>query len=114
MKKYLHLLERLGLRESEREIYLYLLQYPYKIVADIAKHTRYHRPMIYKSLRALESDGLVERSYLDGKRYHYHVTSPEKLRDKLRDLTQVAERLIPELEESYSRQTDTPILSLHE
>jgi sugar-specific transcriptional regulator TrmB len=56
MQKYLHLLERLGLSAAEREIYLYLLSHPYKLVADISKATHYHRPMVYKSLRALESE----------------------------------------------------------
>lgn len=54
MQKYNSLLERLGLSETERDIYLYLLSHPYKIVSDIVRGTRYHRPAVYRALRALE------------------------------------------------------------
>lgn len=114
MQKYNSLLERLGLSVAEREIYLYLLATPYKLVSDIARETHYHRPMIYKSLRALEADHLVEKSYLDGKRYYYHATSPERLRDKLDALAHSAARLIPELEEMHAKNAEAPILSVKE
>jgi sugar-specific transcriptional regulator TrmB len=103
MQKYNHLLERLGLSQADRDIYLELLDHPYQLVADIVRETRYHRPMVYKSLRSLEADGLVEKSYLDGKRYYYHATSPERLRSRLTHLTAVADRLIPELEEMHKK-----------
>lgn len=114
MQKYTHLLERLGLSQSERDIYLSLLSRPYQIVSDIVRETRYHRPMVYKSLRSLEADGLVEKSHLDGKRYYYHATDPDRLRQKLQSLTDAAERLIPELEELHMRNAEAPILSVKE
>lgn len=76
MQKYLHLLERLGLSEHERNVYMILLEHPYLTVSEIAMKTHTHRPMVYKSLRSLEADSLLEKSYLDGKRYYYHITSP--------------------------------------
>ena len=114
MQKYNSLLSRLWLSDAEREIYLYLLAYPYKIVADIVRETHYHRPMVYKSLRSLEADGLVEKSYLDGKRYYYHATNPDRLRQKLQNLQTAAERLIPELEEMHHKNAEAPILSVKE
>jgi sugar-specific transcriptional regulator TrmB len=114
MQKYNHLLERIGLSVAEREIYLHLLSHPYQIVADIVRETRHHRPMVYKSLRSLEADGLVEKSYLDGKRYYYHTASPDKLREKIEHLNTIADRLIPELEEMHERKHDAPTLSIKE
>ncbi len=114
MKRYLHLLERLGLSEHERAVYMTLLEHPYLIVSDIAEKTNTHRPMVYKSLRSLEADWLVEKSYLDGKRYFYHVTSPKKLRDKLNTLNSLAENTLPELELMYEKKMHTPILSIKE
>lgn len=70
--------------------------------------------MVYRSIRALESDGLVEKSYLEGKRYYYHATSPEKLREKLKDLLYVADAIIPEMEELHKKNHHAPILSIAE
>ena len=64
MKKYAHLLERLGMSEQERTIYLALLESPYLTVTDIARKTKYHRPIVYKSISSLESDGYIEKSLL--------------------------------------------------
>lgn len=114
MKKYENLLIKLGLSESEKDIYLFLLGHPYKLIADITRDTKYHRPTVYKAVRSLESDGLIEKSYLDGKRYYYHAAHPTKLKEKLKHITQTAERLIPELELIHDRQYDTPILSIKE
>ena len=114
MQKYNSLLERLGLSESERDIYLYLLSYPYKIVSDIVRETRYHRPAVYRALRSLEADGLIDKSYLDGKRYYYHATSPDNLMTRLESLTLSAQRLIPELQTLHDKNAEAPILSVKE
>ncbi len=114
MQKYNSLLERLGLSPSERDIYLYLLSYPYKIVSDIVRETRYHRPAVYAALRSLEASGLVEKSYLDGKRYYYHATSPDNLMTRLQSLTDTASRLIPELQALHDKNAEAPILSVKE
>lgn len=114
MKKYLHLLAQLGLTEQERLVYLTLLEHPYLTMSDIALHTKMHRPQAYKIVASLESDGLVEKSYLDGKRYYYHAASPEKLRQKLKAINTLADTLLPELEMIYSRTSEAPILSVKE
>lgn len=114
MQKYSNLLERLGFTSADREIYLYLLSSPHQLIADIVRETRYHRPMVYKSLRSLEADGFIEKSHIDGKRYYYHTTGPERLRTKLAHLTEMADRLIPELEEMHKKRADAPILSIKE
>lgn len=114
IQKYIHLLERLGLSENERNIYLILLEHPYLTVTDIAKKSHTHRPMVYKSLSSLETDGLVEKSYLDGKRYYYHTTSPQKLREKLARINTIAENTLPELEALYQKTSNAPILSVKE
>jgi sugar-specific transcriptional regulator TrmB len=56
MKRYNNLLTYIGLSLSERTIYLSLLQSPYQRVADLVRDTQYHRPMVYQSLRRLESE----------------------------------------------------------
>lgn len=114
MQKYLHLLERLGLTEHERSVYMTLLESPYLTVTAIADRMNTHRPMVYKSLRSLEADGLVEKSYLDGKRYFYHVTSPGKLREKLERINTLADNTLPELELMYEKRMNAPILSIKE
>ena len=114
MKKYDHLLERLGMPEQDRTIYLTLLESPYLSITDIARKTKYHRPAIYRSLASLESDGYVEKSLLEGKRYFYHATSPRKLREKISELETLSERLLPDMEEIHKRYHDAPILSVRE
>ncbi len=114
MKKYLHLLERIGLNGYEQRVYLTLLEYPYITMSEIAEKNQIHRPMAYKTIQSLESEGFVEKSYLDGKRYYYHTTSPKKLLEKLKRLNELAEQVIPELETIYMKHGDLPILSTKE
>ena len=114
MKKYDHLLERLGMSEQDRAIYLTLLESPYLSITDIARKTKYHRPAIYRSLASLGSDGYVEKSLLEGKRYFYHATSPSKLREKVASLQAMTEQILPEMEELHKKHHDAPILSLQE
>ena len=64
IKKYAHLLERLGMPEPDRMIYLTLLESPYLSITDIAERTNYHRPLVYKAIASLESDGYIEKSLL--------------------------------------------------
>lgn len=64
IKKYIHLLERLGMSEQERTIYLTLLEHPYLSISDIADKTRYHRPVVYRAIASLESEGYIEKSLL--------------------------------------------------
>lgn len=114
MKKYLHLLERIGLNEYERKVYLTLLEHPYITMSEIAEKNQIHRPMAYKTIQSLESEGFVEKSYLDGKRYYYHTTSPKKLLEKLKRLSELAEQVVPELETLFLKHGDAPILSTKE
>lgn len=112
--KYEKLLERLGMSEIERTIYLSLLDHPHQHISDLARRTQYHRPAIYKAIGGLLSDGYIERSLLDGKRYYYHISSPDRLREKLREIHDLAERTIPEIEALHHSTLDTPILSIRE
>lgn len=114
MQKYIHLLERIGMNEAEQTIYLTLLKNPYITLSEISQKSHYHRPTVYKCIRGFESDGLVERSYLDGKRYYYHVTSPEKLKEKIHQISQMADQILPELTALYQKTQDAPILSIKE
>ncbi len=114
MNKYESLLTRLWLSENERTIYLTLLENPYLTITDIAKRTKYHRPMVYKVIGSLESEGYVEKSFLEGKRFFYHVTSPIKLREKLEEVRKIADYLIPEMEELHKKKHEAPILSVRE
>lgn len=114
MQKYIHLLERLGMSKEERTIYIALLNHPYMMVSEIARETAYHRPSVYRAIGSLESDGYVEKTLLEGKRYYYHATSPLRLRDKLDSLVSVADRVLPEMEALHKKQHSAPILSIME
>ena len=114
IKKYIHLLERLGMSEQERTIYLTLLEHPYLSISDIADKTRYHRPVVYRAIASLESDRYIEKSLLQWKRYFYHITSPAKLQEKVATLQTMADQIIPEMEELHKKHHDAPILSVHE
>ena len=114
MKKYAHLLERLGMSLQERTIYLTLLESPYLSITDIARKTKYHRPIVYRSIASLESDWYIEKSLLEGKRYFYHITSPAKLREKVMSLEAMAEQILPEMEQIHKKHHDAPIFSIHE
>ncbi|MBX9809006.1 MarR family transcriptional regulator [Candidatus Gracilibacteria bacterium] len=113
MKKYQNFLKRLGMNEVEIQVYLTLLEHPHILVTEIAKKTNLHRPMVYKVLKSLEDEGFVEKSQSE-KRYFYHTTGPEELRNKLIELDQMADRIIPELTEIHQRNHESPILSIRE
>jgi sugar-specific transcriptional regulator TrmB len=95
-------------------IYMALLEHPHMSISEIARETGYHRPAVYRALDGLIADGYIERSKVSGKRYFYHVTHPDILRAKLRDLTELSERLIPEIEALYERSHDAPVLRVEE
>ena len=83
-------------------------------MSEIARRTKYHRPMVYKLLTSLESEGYIEKSFLEGKRFYYRTTDPSRLREKLSELTKLAEHLIPEMEELHLKNHTAPILSTRE
>lgn len=101
------------MNEWEISIYLTLLETPHLLVTDIARKTGLHRPMVYKILRSLESEWYIDKSLTD-KRYYYHTTWPDHLREKLRELSNLADRMIPELTEIHGRTHAAPVLSIRE
>ena len=113
-KKYSNLLEKLGMTDEERSIYIALLDHPYMTISELSRETGYHRPSVYRAIASLESEGYIEKSLLEGKRYYYHVTSPLRLQEKLDELTHIAMRLIPEMEAVHQKHHRAPVFSMME
>ena len=103
------LLNKLGLNKQESKIYLALIELGAVGVSDIAKHTGLHRPIIYKFLADLMDKNLVSLS-AKGKRKVYSAESPEKLEKLFKKFNDDFLGLMPELVQTYKKQSAKPII----
>lgn len=103
------LLTSLGLNQSEGLIYLTLLTRGHLTITQIAKYSKLHRPLIYKSLPELERKQLVTETPR-GKRIFYMAESPKKLESLFDELKNSFENNLPELLRTYENQSQKPII----
>lgn len=110
-KKIAVSLTQLGFRESEQDVYLYLLSHGPSSVSTIARGTRLHRPKTYSALAALEDKGLVVETP-KGKLKAYHAEKPEKLRQLVADVAANLEETLPDLEDLYTEHSTKPSVQM--
>lgn len=96
---------KIGLNQTEIDIYLTLLEYNRLTPANLGKITNINRSTVYAACLELIKKGLIEED-LSGKTKSYTVLSPQRLKDylgkRLREIRadeMVVERIIPELEQ---------------
>ncbi len=104
-----NLLEALGLNPVESAIYLALLDMNSASIAHIAEKTGLHRPVIYKALPSLITQGLVSVSP-QGKRRQYNAESPERLRGIMEELSRNVEKFLPDIQQRYRARGKAPVV----
>lgn len=112
MKKE-NILEKLGMRQDEANIYAALLGSGPETVSGIAKSTGLHRPAIYRILPHLIERGLVT-SVPRGKQKRFAAESPEKLKTLVDEVAGDLQEAIPELMRAFSSRSKKPIVKFLE
>lgn len=107
------LLQRLGLSDTERDIYKYLFQHGASSVAAIAKALALHRPHLYRMLEALRTRGLVSTT-LEGKRKRFVAAPPERVNELFAVLAREMDEALPALVREYRKTKDEPVITHHQ
>lgn len=95
------ILVKIGLTESEAEIYLAVLEKGDCLASTIAKVTGGHRTHIYDTLEKLISKGLVNYVIKENRKY-YSTTNPKNLLDSLKEKQEQVEEILPNLLQKFS------------
>jgi sugar-specific transcriptional regulator TrmB len=105
-------LKKLGFKDNEIKIYLFLAKNPSSLASEIAKKTNLYRPHAYDILERLIEKGLVLYVIKSGKKY-FSATSPEKIiteidlkEENLEKQKKIAEDLIPQLKALFSEKQE--------
>lgn len=106
---YIPFLRRIWLSEIESKIYINLLENWSSSIAEIAKHTGYHRQMIYRVLPVLTESKLISTCIV-GKRREYTAESPKHLKAMVDKLSSDFESILPSMEELYTPSSDHPVV----
>lgn len=106
-------LKRLGFSRAAEKIYLTLLKQGSCSIAELAKRTGKHRPMIYRALPELLSANLVVKS-TKGKRIVYKAESPSELSVIVKRNTESVDMVLPDLMEVFHRNQEKPSISFFE
>lgn len=114
------LLKKLGLSESEIQLYLTLVSYGALTAGDLIKITAAKRPTVYYALRQLQEHGLVHRTGTPGTE-RFQAESPEKLLNlvtfrerELQELGKELQIIIPLLATAHRPYEGIPGVSFYE
>ncbi len=108
-----HLFALLGFSENEARVYRTLLRRGTSSMAELAVHTKLHRPSLHRALTSLAEQGYVSTTPR-GKRMWYVASQPGTLRGKLAEAFEQAEGEIPHLEYTYEKRPNTPVVTVLE
>ncbi len=103
-------LQLLGLSNTASKVYATLLHRPPLAIADIARLTGKHRPIIYQAISELLKKGLITTTS-SGKRLVYKAESPALLTNLLKSSTSILEGKIQEYTKLYENKDSTPKVS---
>ncbi len=116
----LSFLQKIGLTDTESQLYDLLLRLGEVPVRTIIKESKLKRPTVYKALYTLERKGLVTKRDIR-KRIHFRPESPAKLQEladkKYQQLEHAKESLnalLPSLALNYTVSTERPVVRVHE
>lgn len=106
-------LDKLGLEGKKAKVYLAVLEIGEGTVHNIAKKAGLKRTTTYEIIDQLFQEGLVVHVKL-GKKTLVTAENPEKIKLKLKDKLETAERLLPELKSFYNSSLVKPRITLYE
>ncbi len=105
--------QNIGLSDKETEVYLLLLGLKEALASKIANKTRISRPHVYDSLNKLVEKGMASYVIKNGKRY-FKPTTPEKIKEYLKEREKAVEQYLPELNQLYSQIKEKPNVEVYE
>lgn len=98
------LLKKIGLSETESEVYLSVLEQGKSLPSSVSKRTNIKRPTVYAAAEELVKKGILEKD-LSGKSTYYIATSPDTIQNyveqekrELLERMKAAKELVGELE----------------
>lgn len=100
-------LKTLGYTEKEVKVYLALLSLGKTSSEPLIKKVKLHRQIVYDTLNKLFDKGLATYTYQD-KRKSYQAASPEVINQKIKEMSQMAKDIMPQLKkmQEYALQTN--------
>jgi sugar-specific transcriptional regulator TrmB len=104
-------LQKIGLTETEAEIYLQLLKKGSQTAIGIAKETKIHRRTIYDNLNILANRGLVTH-FVEKNVKYFQASSPSVLRKNEEERMSEIDAILPDLDRYYSNQMKDPHVEL--
>lgn len=91
-------LEQIGFSKKEALVYLALLKLGPTTSGPLIKKVGIHRQLVYETLNKLTNEGLVSHTLL-GKKKLFQAESPEIIKQKIAQINNTANELVPKLEE---------------
>ncbi|MCK9272451.1 hypothetical protein M0P65_02790 [Candidatus Gracilibacteria bacterium] len=107
MKKFIPLLEGIGLPKNSALIYLTLLEHGKLTISDLTNFTSLHRVQLYRLLPYLLESGFVFVS-VKGKKKYYSPASPSKINEAYKEMEERNKGNINQLLDKYSNLDKKP------
>ena len=102
---------KIGLSETESEIYLQLIKKGILTAVSIAKETKIHRRTIYDNLNILQNKGLVT-FHLENNVKYFKANSPDILKKNEEERLTEINKILPDLNKYYSTPHKNPQVEL--
>ena len=106
-------LQKIGLDNKERQVYLALLRLGSGTVKSIATEAKLKRPHVYNVLEDLENKNLISRSP-DSQKTIYHAEHPRRLLQELNKSKQAITDILPDLASVFGQHKAKPRVRLLE
>lgn len=106
-------LQKIGLDNKERQVYLALLKLGSGTVKSIAAEAKLKRPHVYNILEDLEKKNLISRSP-DSQKAIYHAEHPRQLLRELNKSKQAISDILPDLASVFGQHKAKPRVRLLE
>lgn len=100
-------LKKIGLNNTEADIYLQLIKKGEMTAVEISKETKIHRRTIYDNLSILMNKGLASHHISNGVKY-FKANSPKVLREIQEEKLSVINKILPSLESYFSNHKKNP------
>ena len=107
------LLQSIGIRGNQADVYLKLVHLGRATASDIARQTGIKRPTVYDSLGELQAKGLISIAPI-GSRRCYIAEDPKVLHDLARRYQHTIRNLVPQLQTIYHNHIDKPHFHMYE
>ena len=105
--KNVSLLQKIGLGKNEANVYLVLLAHGESTIADIARVSGLHRPLVYVALSRLKEKSLWS-SLRKGKRLVYSAEHPRQLEASFAQVSDELHEALPGLVEVFEHSSHRP------